>query len=388
MATKRTPQPRRNTAANRVRDAVLSSSIKAQRVEAALRMKMLGHVETLAQRWAARVDALGRIPPGPRRYRASTSTIAQMRRDLDAVMNRASAEFIDDLREATIALAVQKQDALNRAVGADLFDLDLSDNELRNLAEEMLIVGQTVDEAWRRAVQGLADDMARQIRIFAMTAEGQDVLRQRIFGRQSGRHAVEVDGERMVVPARDGGVLGTAENRLRMLSRTAALGADAVITSEIADQNKDLVIGHQAVATLDSRTSKLCLSRHGAMWDLDGNPMPSSRVKIPFPGPPPWHPNCRTVLVPVLRSAEDAAKQAKGRRKAAIERTEALDGEAPDVVNADQFLDSIGEDAANELIGEGRASLWRAGKITLAQLVDQSGRALRVDELRRRSRRK
>jgi hypothetical protein len=48
----------------------------------------------------------------------------------------------------------------------------------------------------------------------------------------------------------------------------------------------------------------------------------------------------------------------------------------------DQFLKMHDEKWQNEMLGKGKAQLWRDGKITLSQLLDQSGRPLKLSELR------
>ena len=49
----------------------------------------------------------------------------------------------------------------------------------------------------------------------------------------------------------------------------------------------------------------------------------------------------------------------------------------------DQFLKMHDKEWQDKMLGKGKAQLWRDGKITLSQLVDGSGRPLRLDELRK-----
>jgi hypothetical protein len=49
----------------------------------------------------------------------------------------------------------------------------------------------------------------------------------------------------------------------------------------------------------------------------------------------------------------------------------------------DSFIKRKGPAFADELLGPGRAQLWREKKITLSQLLDQLGRPLTLKELKR-----
>jgi len=51
----------------------------------------------------------------------------------------------------------------------------------------------------------------------------------------------------------------------------------------------------------------------------------------------------------------------------------------------DDFLRSQPPDFADEMLGKGRAELWRSGRITLAQLLDARGNPLTLAELRKRT---
>ena len=59
-----------------------------------------------------------------------------------------------------------------------------------------------------------------------------------------------------------------------------------------------------------------------------------------------------------------------------------MDGQvAADLTFAD-FLKGKPASFADEMLGKGRAELWRDGKITLSKLLDQKGNPLTLAELR------
>jgi hypothetical protein len=123
-------------------------------------------------------------------------------------------------------------------------------------------------------------------------------------------------------------------------------------------------------------------------WDLDGNPLEGT--KIPFPGAPPWHFNCRSTLVPIVKSWADlssgsAVSKSKLQKleDALPESTQSsMDGQVAGELTYEQWLKSKPEEFQIEVLGRGKHSLWLQGKITLAQLVDQNGDSLTLAELK------
>lgn len=129
-------------------------------------------------------------------------------------------------------------------------------------------------------------------------------------------------------------------NYTRTLSRTAANAAHNAAVLAVARRNANAVIGVMALATLDNRTTKeICVPRHGGAWSIPGgNVLPVSSIQIPWPGRPPWHHNCRTVL------------------------TILFPGEAPTQQTLD-FNQWVQTDDAAEALGES-VELYRSGVIS------------------------
>jgi hypothetical protein len=143
---------------------------------------------------------------------------------------------------------------------------------------------------------------------------------------------------------------------VKATARSGASAAHNAAVLAIARANTSAIRGVVAVATLDARTTELCISRHGASWDVvSGDPLPESTSQESFPGRPPWHFNCRTTLVPVFASFE-----------------------YPSLQDADKWLSSRAGKAA---LGPRRVALWEAGRITRNQLIDQDGRPQLIEDL-------
>jgi hypothetical protein len=60
------------------------------------------------------------------------------------------------------------------------------------------------------------------------------------------------------------------------------------------------------------------------------------------------------------------------------------DGQVPAKWTFDDFLGTMSKEEQDEMLGEGRADLWRKGKIMLPQLMDMKGNPLSLAQLERK----
>lgn len=89
--------------------------------------------------------------------------------------------------------------------------------------------------------------------------------------------------------------------------------------------------------------------------------------------------NCRSVMLAIPKSF----------RELGIDEDEippstrsSMDGQVAEDLSFGEFLKKKGTAFQDKMLGKGRADLWREGKITLPQLLDQRGNPLSVRELR------
>lgn len=146
---------------------------------------------------------------------------------------------------------------------------------------------------------------------------------------------------------------------------------------ETFKQNADVIKGMMQLSTLDSHTTDVCMAYNGAEWDLDEEPM--GDTKLPFNGGPPRHWNCRSVLVPITKSFAELGMNAPEMQGGARAST---DGPVAANTTFGDFLERKGKAFQDEMLGKGRAELWRNGTITLPQLLDQKGNPLTLAELK------
>jgi len=134
------------------------------------------------------------------------------------------------------------------------------------------------------------------------------------------------------------------------------------------ERNSALIKGVRWNATLDGRTTLICASRDGKVYN-------------PGKGPrPPAHYNCRSSTSPVLKSWRqlgfDADELPEGTRAG-------MDGQVPADTTYDAWLRRQSREFQDEVLGERKAALFREG-VKVDRFVDRRGRELTLDELKRR----
>lgn len=237
---------------------------------------------------------------------------------------------------------------------------NVSESQMRAAIRETLIEGATVSRWWRSQRDSFVTGVMRQVR------EG---VRNGLSNAQIGKGLKE-------------GTFAKHRSHANALAATATNAISSRARLDTYQANSDVVKGWQQVSTLDGRTSDICIAYSGMAWDLEGNPLPGTNTTLPFNGGPPRHFNCRSTLVPVLKSFEELGLPEvdfpAGTRAS-------VDGQVPGNITFDEFLKSKPKAFADELLGPARAQLWRDGRITLNQLVDMRGNPLTVEELLARS---
>jgi len=154
------------------------------------------------------------------------------------------------------------------------------------------------------------------------------------------------------------GQMVEARRAMRMMTRTVMTHTAAVARDITFRRNADVVPKVRWVSTLDLRTSEICASLDGKTWATDSaHPTP------------PQHPNCRSTLQPVVgRPAGNRAS---------------LGGQVPAGTRYREWLRTRSAAEQDMVLGPTKAAAWRAGKLTLDDMVDASlSRVLSLDELR------
>jgi SPP1 gp7 family putative phage head morphogenesis protein len=378
-------------------DSMVAHNIDVMRFAEGVREKVVGQLEELSRDIQAIIEDISPTSPKRQTYR-----IQRLERLLDQT-NRAigkSTSAVTDIHRRQLQDFVTIEgdftaDMLRRSIGIDILTVSLVPAQLKTIVSDHLIQGAPSREWWLKQSRDLRAQFAREMRLGVLQGETMDQLVRRVIGGSTGRYDIIelADGKRRRVAVRSGGIMSARKHEAEALVRTSVQTAANDVGYQTFRENTDIIKGLQALATLDARTTLICMGRDGAVWDIEtGEPLGDGRED--FPGPPPWHFNCRTRLIPVTKSWEElgrdleekygaTSRKFKQLQEAPQSTRESMDGQVAGGLNYEDWLKTKPDTFQKEVLGLNRWQMWRNGQISsLRQLTDQSGRPLTIAELR------
>ncbi len=276
---------------------------------------------------------------------------------------------------------------MNDVFKVDIVNPLIDKGTLRHLVSGQDIMGRPAKAYWKRQGANASDAFAGQMRLGVVAGETNDQLVRRIVGTSTGKRVkVEFKNKTRLVHERAGGIMDTSKRNADSLVRTSVQQVSNDVNMKMFEDNKDILSGVEAVVTFDQRTTDLCISRSGGAWDFDGKPLKDSATDEPFPGPPPWHFQCRTTLSPVVMDWSEMTKDPEVKKTLEkVPRTKSfkasMDGKIAEDLTYEQWLKTKPVQFQKDVLGVGKQKLWSEGKITAQQLVNENGRPLTLSEL-------
>lgn len=219
------------------------------------------------------------------------------------------------------------------------------------------------------------------------------------------------------------GILAVTRRNAEAIVRTAANHVSNAAREQFWQANDDIIMALKWNATLDGRTSRICMARDGHYAPASGKSfkgIPTPHLK-PASARPPAHPNCRSVMIAVLDEEGVAnamgvrpfvrdtrtrrfrerdfradararigekrwSQMSRSQRNALIKNereawTKANVGQVPADVDYDTWLRRQPAAFQDDVLGPGRAAAFRKG-LKLDKFVDRAGNELTLDELK------
>lgn len=235
------------------------------------------------------VALIAQMPSADTIHRASAQRkIEQLLAKSDVIIKQAYQDLHLATAKDLIALA-HEQGLTTTQVMMDLAKLSNSPNtatafslpsraSVRSLLTASPVQGKTMREWWGTQSASLRDRFQTQIRLGLINGESIGQMTARVIGGQG------IEGTTMR------GILRATVAQGEALVRTAVnefANAAAQLTYE---ENKEVLVGFEYVATLDERTTDICRALDGKVFKI-GDPKAKS---------PPQHWGCRSTTVPVL----------------------------------------------------------------------------------------
>lgn len=351
-----------------IADAVTRHALDLLRLEAGERRKIVAILRALERDLVATLQRIDPTGVGER-YRPArlAKLLEQVRGTIRASYRDASQTLARELIELADIEAQFITRAINNGVGFGLATNDLTREQLRSIARGVLVQGSPVSEWWADQAGQTLRTFTREMRMGIAAGETNAQLVRRIRG-----------GTENGQPVR--GFMQISRNHAESLVRSATQAVAAEAKQAVYVANADILKGVAWAATLDARTTVECAARDGLLYDaVTHEPIGHD---LPWGGGPGnLHWGCRSTSYPVTKSFRelglDIDDVPAGTRAS-------LDGQVPAGTTFEDWLSRQSKTRQDEALGPGRAELFREGRITLRDLLDQNGRELTLEELRAR----
>jgi hypothetical protein len=168
-----------------------------------------------------------------------------------------------------------------------------------------------------------------------------------------------------------GGIItGKQARRAESLARTGVSYHTNAVRDRFAEENKDVLTERVFFATLDSRTTTICLSNHLRRWAIDDKTYPRL----------PLHYNERSVYILKTPGFDplNTTRPAQTGEDDGVREFEQISAK----VSADAWLKRQPRWFVEESLGVEKAKLFLDGNLSIKSMVDVSNRPLTLAELK------
>ena len=341
-----------------IADEILAHQLDLYRLESGTRAQALGILDRMQRELVAK---LSHDMTALNKQRTST-LLKEVAAVIDNYYTKAQGELDLTVHGVAHVQASHVANTLNSVFQANIDVALPTDTYLARLAGGSLIQGAPISDWWSRLSMDTAFKVSGEIRQGLAQSETNSQIIARVIGKEG-------------VP----GVLDISRRSASALVQTAVQSVANDARLETFRINGDVITKLRWVTALDSRVCDLCLARADLSWSNDADHTPIDN-KMAFRNPP-IHWNDRCVLVPVTKTFKemglDIAEPPRSTRASS-------DGQVSGDTTFADFLDRKGKSFQDEVLGPGRADMWRRGDITLQDLVSGDGRPLTLAQLRKK----
>lgn len=331
-----------------IRSAYTLRAVNVTRYSEDVRRRATGLLESLAGRMD-RYVMLADLGSRPKRER-----VIRKLRSM-AVEHYTASQGI--LQDAMVEVMRDESRHFKSVIGAGSGKLMLK-REAQSLAAEMLIDGVPLEDWLVGQSMELAQKVGRKVRLHPAGSPAEE-LSVALFGRKTGRSVMVIgpSGGVTRTPVYQGdGLLQTARRHLNTVAKSSIHAASQSALLQAVGRSTSVEKLELSVI-LDRRTSAICNSRAGAIWMAkSGAPAPESATSEAFPGPPPYHLNCRSALIPFT------------------------DDVAPELA-FNEWISSLTKAQQRDILGNSRYNSMREGTLDMNR-VDVGVRPMTLEQLK------
>jgi SPP1 gp7 family putative phage head morphogenesis protein len=401
-------------------DKITLHQVNLERLKAGMSQKVTKILRKLASDLTTEIATNDPTAVGANAYRQARmeKLLTQTRATIGTTYKRLNKDTKLAMKELASTESEYQRALINRFVGVEIASVALSPHMLESIAGDCLVLGTKAEEWWKRQGQDTQRRFEDTIRQGMLRGEPLGDLIKRVRGTKANQY-------------KDGIIQASMSNAAGLV-RTAVQTVANQARNELYAANDDVIKGVMHVSTLDTRTTDICKERDGLVWSLPNyEPVGHS---IPWNGGPggSLHYGCRSTTAPVLKSWEELGAtgiRTEGRTAfdqeayfkkrlnerlneqyadeiandgekngvpikdwikkqvddAVMDTRASMDGQVPASLRYEAWLRSKTEDIQIEALGKGKWELWKSGSITFSDLIDETGRPLTLEELKKKT---
>jgi len=261
-----------------------------------------------------------------------------------AGMVKAEKMLVNRLVDISKFEADWNKDIISKTVPVDI-DMAMPSNEvLRNLVTMRPMTGHKLGTWMKGYSTAVRVAMTKQIKVGIATGESLPAIGRRI------NKALNWKGK-----------------QAQFIARTAVSNVVHQAKEEVFKKNTDIVRKVQWIATLDDRTSLICINYDGKMFDVGHGERP------------PAHFNCRSTVVPVTPSWQEF-----GIKDPPPATRASMNGAVPAKMNYRKWLKTQPKAVQVKVLGKKRAELYRSGQVKIDKFVGKNMKPLNLKQLAKR----
>jgi len=279
----------------------------------------------------------------------------------------ASTRRLRQLLKSTNGIVQGGVRSAGKVLRKDLKNIAMAETEFQaRLLKDSLPIGVDLVTPSTTLLQSITTSRPFQGRLLKDWMSGLSNVTQKELTRQVNMGLVQGEAIPAIV-RRVRGVVDQTKRHATALVRTSVNHVTAQARELTYEQNSDIVKAVQYLATLDHRTTDICASLDGKVFKV------GEGVR------PPQHINCRSTTIPVTRSWKELGIPLKD--IPATTRA-SMSGQVPAKTTYPQWLKKQPRAVQNQVLGKGKADLWRRGKFDLTKPI-LNGKSITLKQLRR-----
>lgn len=165
------------------------------------------------------------------------------------------------------------------------------------------------------------------------------------------------------------GILEQNRRATEAVVRTAVNHTANSARERTYEANTDLISGVRFNATLDSRTTLVCMANDGKVFEAGKGPRP------------PLHFNCRSSTSPIVKSWRELGFNVD---ELPASTRASMNGQVPADQTYNSWLRKQPASMQDDVLGATKGKLYRDGGLSIDRFVNNKGNAYTLDELKRR----